>query len=439
MIFQRCIVLLFFTPWFSVQAADKWVTIGDSLTKEYEIEFPILNLSNPAAWGERNWLELLSIHRGEYVDIGPYANVWADLRIRGHEYNWAFPGSKTTEWREVIEATFLSNALFVFNRALLDGYLGDVADRVVIFLGGNDLKGAYRRHYEGADPTLFISEQVANITLIVDHIRSQNDTVPILLVNMPDVGITPVVKNDPKYADASKRQRMTDLTNDLNDRLRELAKQKDIGFADIASLTNDLSGPRRYVIGGVHFLKTVDPETLSNDPVYLFSPDGFHPNTTAQLLFANAIARGFNERYPELDPVPLFSTEEMLNILGLEPDMPLAEWAAAYGIDTGDGATDSDGDGASLLEEFALGMDPRYADAERRAIGYLTNERLELSYNPRVADSDNFTIAPQFSTDLLEWPMIPIAQQSVGADGTTQAWVSPHAEACFLRLSFTAP
>ena len=439
MSFRRCLVLLCLAPWVSLQAGDKWVTIGDSLTKEYAIEFPILNPSNPAAWGERNWLELLSVHRSEHVDIGPFAQVWADLRVTGHEYNWAFPGSKTTEWKEVIESNPLTNLFFFANRTLLDGYLRNVADRVVIFLGGNDLKGVYGRHYDGADPTPFVNEQVSNITTIIDHVRSQNASVPIVLVNMPDVGITPVVKNDAKYADASKRQRMTDLTNDLNERLRLLAIQKDIGFADIASLTNELTGPRRFVIGGVHFLKSVDPDVLSNDPVYLFSPDGFHPNTTAQLLFANAIARGFYERYPELDPVPPFSTEEMLNILGLEPDMSLKEWAAAYDVDASDGTTDTDGDGASLLEEFALGMDPHDADAEGRAIGYLTNERLELSYTPRVANSNQFTIQPEFSTDLMDWPMIPPAQQSVNADGTTQAWVTPHAEACFLRLSFTAP
>ena len=425
----------------SLHGADKWVTIGDSLTKEYKIEFPILNPSNPAAWGERNWLELLSIHRGEYVDIGPNAAAWPDLRVTGHEYNWAFPGSKTTEWREVIEATLLSNAFFVFNRTVLNRYLDDVADRVVIFLGGNDLKGAYRRHYDGADPTPFVNAQVSNITTIIDHVRSQNATAPIVLVNMPDVGVTPVVKNNPDYSDASKRQRMTDLTNDLNKRLRTLSTQKDIGFADIASLTNELAGPERYVIGGVHFLKSVDPNSLSNDPVYLFSPDGFHPNTPAQLLFANAIAHGFNERYPGLDPVPLFSTEEMLNILGLEPDMSLAEWAAAYGMDASDGTADldGDGDGASLLEEFALGMNPRDPDAEQRAFGLLTNERLELSYSPRVANSIQFTIVPQFSTDLREWPPVSQEQRFTDPSGSAQAWITPHAEACFLRLSFSAP
>ena len=423
----------------SLHGADKWVTIGDSLTKEYEIEFPILNPSNPAAWGERNWLGLLSIHRGEHVDIGPNAAAWPDLRVTGHEYNWAIPGSKTTEWREVIEATLLSNVFFVFNRTVSNSYLDDVADRVVIFLGGNDLKGAYGRHYDGADPTPFVNAQVSNITTIIDHVRSQNATAPIVLVNMPDVGVTPVVKNDPDYSDASKRQRMTDLTNDLNKRLRTLATQKDIGFADITSLTNELTGPQRYVIGGVHFLKSVDPDSLSNDPVYLFSPDGFHPNTPAQLLFANAIACGFNERYPGLDPVPLFSTEEMLDILGLEPDMSLAEWAAAYDVDDSDGTADLDGDGASLLEEFALGMDPRDPDAEQRAFGLMTNERLGLSYRPRVANSNQFTIVPEFSTDLREWPMIPPTQQSLDANGTRQAWGTPHAEDCFLRLSFSAP
>lgn len=44
----------------SSDSAEKIVVIGDSLSKEYAIEFPALNPGNPAAWGERNWLELLS-------------------------------------------------------------------------------------------------------------------------------------------------------------------------------------------------------------------------------------------------------------------------------------------------------------------------------------------------------------------------------------------
>ena len=420
----------------NLQAAEKWVTIGDSLTKEYAIEFPLLNPDNPFAWGERNWLELLSEHRSAYVDIGQLS-TWLDSRLTGHEYNWAIPGTKTSEWKEIIEATIFSNPLFVYNHDVLDGYLNNVADRVVIFLGGNDLKGKYSTHYNGTDRTPFVNSLVSNVTIIINHVRSQNATVPIVLVNMPDVGVTPVVQEE--FTDPIKRQLMTDLTDDVNARLRALATQKDIGFADIASLTSELTGPRHYVIGGVRFQKSRDPKDLSNDPDYLFSPDGFHPNTPAQLLFANAIARGFNEHYPELDPVPLFSTEEMLGILGLEANVSFTDWAAAYGVEATDGRADLDGDGASLWEEFALGMDPRDADAEKRSVGFWTGERLELRYQPRIAISSKFTITPQFAEDLMTWSPIPAAQQMMSAAGSAQAWILPHGDRCFVRLSFSAP
>lgn len=110
-------------------AAEKWVTIGDSLTKEYELEFPLLNPGNPAAWDERNWLELLAMHRADHVDIGPLA-LWPDSRLTGHEYNWAFPGSTSAEWKEILTADdSFRDFQYILLRSRLDPYLSEVADR----------------------------------------------------------------------------------------------------------------------------------------------------------------------------------------------------------------------------------------------------------------------------------------------------------------------
>ena len=74
----------------------------------------------------------------------------------------------------------------------------------------------------------------------------------------------------------------------------EWAKERGIGYADIFSLTRELAGDERFVIGGIHFQKGTDPSPSGNAPTYLFSPDGFHPNTMAQLLFANEIVEAFD-------------------------------------------------------------------------------------------------------------------------------------------------
>ncbi len=419
----------------STDAAENWVLIGDSLTKEYSIEFPLLHPDNPASWDERNWIELLSEHRPDHVDIGRYSAFWPDTRLRGHEYNWAFPGSTSADWENILTDTSLGGLQNALLRLQLNPYLADVADRVVIFLGGNDLKNNYGTYYDGADPASFIASLVSNIEAIIDYVRDQNGSVPIVLANMPDVGVTPVVLES--KPDPVKRQRNTALTTEVNRRLRVLAGEKGIGFADIGALTDELAGPRRYVIGGIHFEKGVDPNPLSNDAEYLFSPDGFHPNTAAHLLFANAIVQGFNRQYPDLSPVPPFTTEEMLRILGFDPDMPLGDWAAAYGVDAGDPQHDGDGDNWSLLAEFALGMDPRVAEPHRAPTGRLDNDRVEIHYELRLTDSEHFQATPHSSNDLVEWHPVPETNVVTTGDHRFASWIDiadfPQG---FLRLTF---
>jgi hypothetical protein len=73
--------------------AEQCLVIGDSLSKEYEVEFPILFRNNREAWDSRNWIEILDQHRGTWFDTGKWSG-FADPRILGHEHNWAFPRLK---------------------------------------------------------------------------------------------------------------------------------------------------------------------------------------------------------------------------------------------------------------------------------------------------------------------------------------------------------
>jgi len=429
------VVLVIFSGAFcnSSHAAEKIVVIGDSLSKEYSIEFPALNPGNPAAWGERNWLELLSANRSDLVDIGR-ESVWPDARLFGHEYNFAFPGSTTSEWVEILTSPLLTNPEFLASRINLNLALKDDADRVVIFLGANDMKNNYRTYSGGADPAEFIDAVVSNLSTLVDHVRAFNSSVPIVLVNVPDVGATPVVLED--YPDPAQRQRVADITSGINSRLRQLADAEKIGYADVAQLTTQMLSPDRMVIGGVRFFVSVDNKFLSNDPEYLFSPDGFHVNTSVQLLIANSIISAFREAYPQQTVVPLFESEELLTILGIAPDVTTDQWAEAYGLGSFMGEDDSDGDGATRLQEFALGMDPRVADSEKRPLGNWTGNRLELRYRLRVADSDHFSAEPEFSKDLLNWS--PVAEDQIRIeDGGHRAWVTPTEFPCFLRLKIS--
>lgn len=407
------------------------VVIGDSLSKEYELEFPLLNPGNPAAWDERNWLELLSEHRADYIDIGKQA-VWPDSRLVGHEYNFAFPGSTTAEWEDILTSTIFSNPEFLSSRLSLNQNLKEVADRVVIFLGGNDLKNNYRPYATGADPTSFINGLVSNVEAIVNYVRDQNTNVPIVLVNMPDVGATPIVVET--YPDPVERQRVTSITKEVNLRLLLLAKTKRIGYADIEQITDRIIKEPRFVLGGVPFVTSIDPNPLSNDPEYLFSPDAFHPNTAMHFLIANEISRAFDIAYPNLEAIPLFTNEELLTILGIPPDISRDEWAKAYGLSSFTEDDDLDGDGASLLEEFIFDMDPKVADSDKRAQGYWTDDQMGVRYRLRLSNSSHFMVTPEFSSDLSNWKPVPTEQTTV-ENGVRRAWITPQDSNVFLQLN----
>lgn len=85
--------------------AGRITVIGDSLTKEYQITFPGVNFPslvniegidplNPSA---RNWAEILHERRNAHFDSGSFRsslfNPWTDLRVLGHQCNWAVAGA----------------------------------------------------------------------------------------------------------------------------------------------------------------------------------------------------------------------------------------------------------------------------------------------------------------------------------------------------------
>jgi hypothetical protein len=70
------------------QAAQQCLVIGDSLTKEYEVEFPVLYPQNRDAWDSRNWIEILHEERNAWFDQGSFS-AYYDVRITGHKHNWA--------------------------------------------------------------------------------------------------------------------------------------------------------------------------------------------------------------------------------------------------------------------------------------------------------------------------------------------------------------
>ena len=285
--------------------AEQYLVIGDSLSKEYELEFPALYPRNRAAWDSRNWAEILHENRKTWFDLGKWSG-FADPRLVGHEHNWAFPGATTSK----IKSELSSWRNFWWTREL-QGQVRSAAERVVIFAGGNDVDSYYPAIYNGAASAKYINATRDNLRFIVDYVRKVKGTIPIVLVSVPHVGCTPdIQKAHP--TDPVKTQRVTAALDSLNAQLALFAKQRGIAFVPgVYELTKSLiTQPLR--IGEMTFISQADADSR---PEYLFSGDGFHPNTCAHAKIAQMIIEAFRTRYPASNITSLGDVEILQTVL----------------------------------------------------------------------------------------------------------------------------
>ena len=393
-------------------APENYLIIGDSMSKEYSIEFPILFPENPPAWTARNWAEILHVHRPNHFTMGQ-VGVWLDLRITGHEYNFAFPGSQAVEWAERVGGNSIENILLRLN---LSGNLQNTADRVVIFLGGNDLTNNYGTFYDGADQTNYIADRIEDIEAILDYVLNINSGLEVVIVSFPDVGVTPRLRRD--NPDPIKRERVTTMTRAINSGLIALAVDRDVGYADIFTLTELVQQDGDFFMGGFTFNKGSDPKSLGNGSEYLFSPDDFHPNTSTHTLFANIILDAFNRHYPDSPQVPLLSRVEVLGtILEFNPNQPFVDWATGSGIDPANMNADDDHDRLPALIEMALKSDPESNNTELLpSIALLDMDSgAEFRFQPGTEHCGYLKIDPEESPDLLQWT--PVPESEIGMSG----------------------
>ena len=238
-----------------------YLIVGDSLSKEYSVEGPVL-WQDLQAIKARNWMEILKALRGSEFNFGDYGTRTDSRAPAGHEHNWAVPGSTTADWQGWLNGSSVLEKLF---RADFDPDLQNNANRVVIFLGGNDLNGNYDTYHNGADPTAFIAILLNNYASIVQHIRATNSTAQIVICTAPDVGATPNVQSD--HLDPAKRALVTSLTETLNAGIAQLAAQQGLGLADIYAFTKIYAAPGTIGIAGIPLVKGSNNQ---NNPFYLF-------------------------------------------------------------------------------------------------------------------------------------------------------------------------
>ncbi len=449
-----------------VSAAEQCVTLGDSLTFAYEAEFGSALLSDGFGPEVRNWIEILHdpAYRHESFDQGSRNNLIAFLFVRlffRNDYNWALPGLKIEQLRGFVTGetsieeliagdTLLAplieltnfNATDDFNINDLETQIQSTAERLVFFIGGNDVRAVYGTIYNGGPAGSFVADFISDAAEILDWAIALNPNLQIVVVNVPHIGITPDVKIS-VGTDPVGTARVTAVLRDLNRQLAGLANARGLGYADIFTPTLLLLEPDPLCIHGITFANT--GSTIGDlDYVWLngeYSAN-FHPNTNAQALVANAIIDAFNTRY-QTGIAPLTATEMLGGLLAKpadEIDMPFAAWMTGYGLTGLPGSDDSDGDGLPASVEFALGLNPILRDSSKVLTSVVDNSgnpMLELAYPIRLPVSPRYSLAPAWSSDLTSGFTPFAVLPTPGSDGLARAWFPVAAGRGFLRLEST--
>lgn len=107
------------------------------------------------------------------------------------------------------------------------------------------------------------------------------------------------------------------------------------------------------------------------------------------------------------------------------PRQPFLDWVAAKGLagSLADPQSDLDGDGLTLLEEFAYSKDPTVRDSSRPADfafePFLATSSPRLSFNIGVRRDAPIRYRPEYSSDLVNWETLPESNLStITSSGT---------------------
>lgn len=285
--------------------------MGDSLSDEYAEE------SYSYA---RNWTMQLVLYRG--INMGPTAaaaqqpgGTWGEPRRTYYQSNWARYGDTTDDLLSIGQHTGLASQV---------ASLG--VSHAVLMIGANDFNSvgldAYFNIYNGfwssSQISTYVSSRVANVRAVLDTVAPTGAR--LVLVNILDFGITPITWGSPFYSDASKRDRVTAVIQQVNAGLLGLAQEHHIVMVDAFALARAAWGtnqnPRTtLLLGNVPIqLRQYDTSTNTN-PTAAFVHDRTHPHTTMQGVLANVIIEALNEGYgAALAP---FTEQEILEHAGL--------------------------------------------------------------------------------------------------------------------------
>ncbi|MCA0455370.1 MAG: cadherin-like domain-containing protein [Chloroflexi bacterium] len=258
-----------------------------------------------------NWVEQLVKNRD--VNVGNWGN-YPEPRRTGFAYNWARSGA---------------TAASLITQGQHSGLAAQVAagqiDVVMISIGSNDFAPYRSDGYEpiyngtisGKALTAKINTLVANVTTAAETVQRAR-RVPIFLMTIPNWNDTPLVLNDSRFSDPTKRQRVTNAISTANAELVAMAQARGIRVIDAQAVYTQLA--RRLVngqlvVGGV----AIQMFSSGDEPHNGLLGDHIHGGTILEALIANHFIEEFNRVLP-VRLSPLSDTEILTNAgLGTTP------------------------------------------------------------------------------------------------------------------------
>ncbi len=427
-------------------SAAEVVAIGDSLTAEYETIPDVPGFSSEATayaevtvkgWESLSWVEVLARVQRKDFNFGAskkWPDVWSVPRLTGYEYNWGIPGIEAGQYEDFVTSTVLSNFAYYALRQPLETQLKKKVQRVVVWLGTNEIRAHYGALYDGADPTTLIDGLIDDLGRILDFVKKKNPKLQIVLANLPDLGLTP--SKQEAHPDAAGRARATAAIVEANRRIAKLAAKKGASLADVYDRSARLLRGEPLYFGAVQIVNDLDAD---NDPHYAFTRDGLHPNTALQIENARAITRAFNAKFKA--GLPVITDMQALALLGIGANEPFYDWLATFGITDKSFVADDDTDGLPRLVEFALGLSPITPDAAAIAISSPPGQPggLIVSYTPDPAAARYAKIQPQSSIDRITWRDLPAARVATHAGVVTATFLSSDGPNRRLKVSTIPP
>ncbi len=411
-------------------AQTKVLVIGDSLSAEYEYSTPFSAPdSDELDANTLNWIEILDQERDTEIDFGS-ESTHGDLRAAGFKYNWGIPGGETDVWEDVFQAEFDLfdlEELFLYNsqQELLSQL--DNVHIAVILLGGNDIRKVYKDLYDNTPPAGFPSGIINRYTYILDELRDKRPDLPLVIVNVPELGATPDIQES--RPDPAKRAIATTYIETLNTQLAAVATTYNAQLVDFFSQTSAIITTDPYYIGSQQMIKSYDPE---NPPTYLFCKLKFHPASGLQAQLANITVDGINAKLgTSITTIP--DREILSDVLGLNPDQAFLDWTATYPGTTPTFLSDDDADTLNALAEMALGTNPLVSNPPPAL--QPNGPTWQLTFTPDPTASRFVQTIPEESTNLQLWTPIPPARLTTLPDGTIEATLLPGSET-YSRLRF---